>query len=465
MSLEKIYTIVGSIAVGSILLFFLAIVALIAYVIFAFLNAGGLSHDPDGEHLPTTDTLYLYPRTFRFELDWTPHGDHLVFVPKVKHNIYSVEADGSNFRRLFNEKKEYHYNAYPDISPGGHRIVFSTMRYPVEERHGVRNFDIERSDLYGGERKRLTQDETGNEIYPAWSPDGSRRAFTKVSGLPRGIYTISQDGTDEREVVAFNTDREARRATGLGVGTFFLYGPFWQPQGNMLAFVVRENEQGVQKDVIYSVGIDGSGLTRVFSTEPYDQGGMFIGGAPAWSPDGERIAFILGGYSRSRGVGEAVMGLYTVRSDGIDLRRVADPHDALRNQYFVSPGGTETFDWDSSSNIQYFVSRRTNLEWHPIGGILFVAYNFVSQSLLMRDVLVYNPEDGTVRKVAEGSQAFWSPDGSKIAVIAYPEKEIGFDPIVTGKPLLFTIPFNSPGEKQVLAILGEDYKPATAKQE
>ncbi len=96
---------------------------------------------------------------------------------------------------------------------------------------------------------------------PAWSPDGTKIAFTNSSQ----IYVMNADGS---AVVRLTN-------TPAGDGA-----PAWSPDGTKIAF--HSNRDGSPQ--IYVMNADGSGVTRL--TNNYDTDLQ-----PAWSSDGSRIAF------------------------------------------------------------------------------------------------------------------------------------------------------------------------------
>ena len=113
-----------------------------------------------------------------------------------------------------------------------------------------------------GMEQRLPNGEGGG--WPAWSPDGSRIAFTSVRR--DGIFVMNADGTSLRRVTTSpSLDLEAT----------------WSPDGRRLAF--SRNVPGYKTE-IFVVGVDGKGLRRLTS----NRGADF---EPDWAPNGKRIAW------------------------------------------------------------------------------------------------------------------------------------------------------------------------------
>lgn len=128
----------------------------------------------------------------------------------------------------------------------------------------VRNGAIFRVNTDGSDLQQLT---TGpNDWDPAWSPDGNRIAFTRSSGDTTGIFIMDADGSN---VV---------RRTMSGIQ------PTWSPDGAWIGFICRH---GAQEPGLCKVRADGGSPTP---DSMYLTSGQMRD--PAWSPDWGRIAYI-----------------------------------------------------------------------------------------------------------------------------------------------------------------------------
>ena len=326
---------------------------------------------------------------------WSPDGGHIVAASEGA--IISVRANGSRFRRL--SGGEYVIYDAPDISPDGERMVYTTTRHrsaPWSLSAPWRNFEIETSRLNGSGKRRITKD-PGQDVAPAWSPDGTRIAFVRHGSNAEspGIYTVAADGSDQQLVVPFRTG--SGEEGDLAVYSWGKTGPTWSPNGEMLGYVLRidnrvRNAQGgletLRREVLYTVNADGTELKELFAVEDSLQESITT--EPAWSPDSQRIAFVHAGTVND---GTALeVALYTARADGSELTQILGPDDGL--------GPFTVFIWENAV-----------LSWSPDGtGVLIPAD--ASDGHLS----VVDPDGSNRRRVgASGAVGIWSPDGSRIA--------------------------------------------------
>ena len=154
---------------------------------------------------------------------WSPDGRRIAFSSNRdgKHEIYVMDADGSNVKRLTNNLAD---DVNPIWSPDGQKILFDS------ERDGNREIYV--MDADGGNQIRLTRNNAADTT-STWSPDGSTIAFAsnRDTGPPYNpynldIYLMNSDGSNVRRIV---DDPE------------FDAGPHWSPDGRKILFTTGRN--------------------------------------------------------------------------------------------------------------------------------------------------------------------------------------------------------------------------------
>ena len=277
-------------------------------------------------------------------LKWTRDGSGVLFHDRM--DLYVVPLDGSRLQRIVTGALSRNFSSsdfagiYTDESPVAHRIAYSRCLYPDSE-HDHNDYEIETSNLDGTGKQKLTDNEVFDH-YPVWSPNGSRIAFISNRGAEDpdnfyeepmgGLFTMAEDGSDVLSLTP------SIPVTNVGVAR---HPPAWSPDGQSIAFVVNEGkfDDYPYEQAVYVVGADGSNLTRISGTLS----------APAWSRDGKRIAF-------ARPDGDGV-SLFTAAPDGSEFRRLT----------FIS--GPTKYPYQYSSEVPW-VDR---VLWSPDGARILYA--------------------------------------------------------------------------------------------
>ena len=135
---------------------------------------------------------------------WSPDGRRIAFVSDrddFNSEVYVMKADGSGQVNLTRNPAS---DDEPAWSPDGRRIAFSSDRADEDAVPG----DIYTMDADGSNERRLTMGSSGSA--PAWAPDVERIAFMATSGSGGSeISVMARDGSGRK-----NLTRTTTTATG-----------------------------------------------------------------------------------------------------------------------------------------------------------------------------------------------------------------------------------------------------------
>ncbi len=214
------------------------------------------------------------------------------------YDIFSMNPDGTGVRQLTSNPKG---DRQPDWSPDATAIA-----YTIDKPNSPVNFEVARMTAGGTARRQLTTTETGQaSSQPSWLPDGSGMLFRRSGPTSRNASVWQMGMRGEQPALRFTTLAPPLYPSMAPDGSRLLYAAILSPSG--------DTDRG-----IFSQTADGASATMLFDVPgAYDS-------APAWSPDGARIAFQsdadVGGANPERDMEVWVMG-----ADG------SDPTQLTRN--------------------------------------------------------------------------------------------------------------------------------------
>jgi len=273
--------------------------------------------DPDGSNQIRLDQCHYF-------LQWSPDGTRIAFCG-LEGGICIADADGTNLSKV---ELPGILNGGLSWSPDGAKIAIVCV-FPQSPNNYIA--EVYTINVETGELERLTDTPDIYEYGPSWSPEGSQIAFATLAS-PFPIYVMDADGSKQRLLTT---------VPQLG-------GPIsWSPDGKKIMYVSRIGERGYGE--IYLVDVeDGTSINLTNSPDIHDCD-------PAWSPDGNRIAFSSGKYGCEQ--------IHVMDADGSNVAKLTDEelecHDpswspdgkkiAFSAGKVRRPGGEEVLcgHWDS----------------------------------------------------------------------------------------------------------------------
>ena len=286
---------------------------------------------------------------------------------EVRNSLFAVNANGSSRRELAPNIDVSYTLVW---SPNGQRLAFVSGD----------------TDIYtvNADGSRLTKQFAGDACKAAnfaiaWFSNSQKLVFARscdgfTSDAPgsQSLYTSNTSGIKGTKLVR-NLEVGGQPPKTEISSEFYI-----SPDGQQVAFVKDKN--------IYKMNADGSGMTKLTkSPGEYISGGSEL----VWSPDGTKIAFLVGAYPKQQ--------IYTINADGTNLKNLTNnPQNEVYNvKLFWSP---------DSSRIAYY-------------------YNKPGDSAgEQQDIYLLDINRGTAKNLTQKPRNYdeisWSPDGKFIAFVA-----------------------------------------------
>lgn len=258
-----------------------------------------ISWSPDGKYIAFTGTRDFDRATNKFKVDiyvirvdgsdlqrisgdetneyytsWAK--DRIAFsseVPGSKHSdIFTVSPDGADIRQI---TKSPGYNGTPSISRDGKRIVFASTRDGAKYQLYVMNAN-------GSNITRLTNAPTIAYFNPQFSPEGKRVVY----------YSEKGDGKDQIWVMRSDGSNKTLLTANIGHNIF----PGWSPDGSKIIFSSSKRDADtsgsyIDGSFLYTMNADGTGLKKLGNIKSF---------FARFSPDGKKIAYISGRFPETQ---------------------------------------------------------------------------------------------------------------------------------------------------------------------
>jgi Tol biopolymer transport system component len=223
-------------------------------------------------------------------------------------------------------------------------------------------------------RSASTEDQGIFVIINGGPPEGLTGGYEPALSPDGSLVAFRRShGEGETEIDVVNTDGNGFRTLTKIAGNPLELAPAWSPDGKRLAFASGGD--------LYVMNADGSGQHKIIELPP----GFVVPAEPSWSPDGSKLLYI-----------------------------AASDNDNLTSIHLIGADGSNDVVFKQMPLMDY----RTP-SWSPDGtNILFAAAAFMGPYVF--DLYVMDADGSAVRRLTHTadvseSEPVWSPDGTQIA--------------------------------------------------
>ncbi len=333
------------------------------------------------------------------QVHWSADGTTLYW--QSFSDVFAISVDGSGLRQVVDSRltgdvappsaRSLLYAATTSFSllPDGTEVVYSSCEFPDPDVVAHEGYGHEAADY----QYEIVRTATGGGTPQRLTTDAGYDNFPSWSPDETRIAFLSSrsGGEDAGRLFTMAPDGTDIQELTPELAGVIHHPPQWAPDGQRLAFVAYSPYYRRVSSLpgLYTVRADGTELRRLSPA---------VRSPVAWSPDGQRLAF-------AQAVDGAVM-LVTIAVDGSDLQPLV-PIEGWRG--WQQDDGHAPGAWINS------------VAWSPDGTRILVSVNDRHPAFIVELDSPHRREVGILRN-PEGRfhgvrAAAWSPDGSQIALV------------------------------------------------
>lgn len=285
-------------------------------------------------------------------------------IPHVKRwGIYSLDVSTNKIGLIYSNENEI---STLRLNNNGDTFVFSLMVNGSDYNHS----EICLINQDGTQFQQLT-DNNYWDLYPTWSPDGTKIAFLSFREENLDIYIMNKNGSNQQkfydsgdhdadihwihDTIVFTSGSKIWKINEDGTNPttmtfppkagewgnanlpFGDYDPNIHPDGTKIAFERLENDTSIHGNYnIFTISTTGDNETRL--TDNY-----YTQGFPTWSHTGDTILLMVSAIHD-----EGIYDLYLMNADGSDYRSITPTY--VPNNFLCHQGIFSTDD-----SIIYFI--------------------------------------------------------------------------------------------------------------
>ena len=261
-----------------------------------------------------------------------------------KYGIYVLDLATQKVRLIYSTDEEVYTSALR-LNEQGEKLVFAQKTGETDESTEIFTVDIDGQNL-----EQIT-DNSYWDLYPAWSPDGTRIAFLSKRDNDLDIYMMNADGSNPHmfydsgshdadidwagDTIVFTSDNKIWSIKDDGTGLTQVtnpadagqwgqanlpigdYDPRLRPDGLKIVFERLEDAESTHGGYnFFTVNSDGTQEVRLTNTN-YSQG------LASWSHSGDKLVYVVSAMNN-----EGKYDMYMIEADGSDNHSVTPAYFA-----------------------------------------------------------------------------------------------------------------------------------------